>query len=767
MRRRSFIATLPLAGATSVLAADRSTSGASRKPGAEDAADPWTDLVAAPLTDLGQAASRNVRITGKAAITSFGAAASGVAKTVRFTDALSLTHNPVSLILPNNGFNLPIAANDTLTAVSLGDGKWIVTTYQPSTVAAKIDRTSSHGAMAYKYAIGADAQTGSPDFAVDGGYDRTKVLMKSLFLADPGDTPELGLVIAGGTAAAPTPWKAPYLGAFLYGWPMDNTGSVGSPMGKGFEDSQWLGRNAQIIFALAGDATPTSRPGALTFGVCPPGMQIPIERGWFGTRGGFVLAGRAVENALADGRIAYPWSPSTGQAKYHPVPGLNWYDYGDDATLTLIASDSSDNKVLAIKRGDDLSRGAGFDFAFAADELRLGRFGRGAFEPKWAWTASGDQLPAVARAVDIGSPARPVRSLHADRLDVHRATRGPAAVFRSERPDLSGDLLTLSAARAAGPGFNFLRAVAGPEGEAEPAVEIDGAGHAAIAGALTGEGRGSGAYMEWADGNPYAEDRVGWAVVVEGRKIRRATVADPTSAIIGVVTARAQVIGDAAWRHWSGKHLADDFGRPQTRPVEHVRWREPVTEVRQVERTRTVREMVRRPRLERVEVVERTPRLEQVGDRWVERLVETRRVIERPAVVVVVVHDEQGVPLVDGCGAPRTAEVPVHEEVEAERTETFAEPAMVEVGAIEHCYPAHAVPAGLRVPAKAERLVLEEKVPNPAFDPALAYAPRRDRPEWDVVSFSGPEVVRTGERVGDRWIRMRGISDAAEEWLVR
>ena len=767
MRRRSFIATLPLAAATSALAADPPPSAAAGRPGGPPEDNPWTDLAAAPLTDLGRVASRNIRITGEAVIASFGPAPSGVTKTVRFAESASLTHNPASLILPNNGFNLTVAANDTLTVVSLGGGNWIVTAYQPASAVAKIDRTGSHGALTFKYAIGADAQTSAPDFAVDGGTDRTKTLMKSLFLSDPGDTPELGLVIAGGTAAAPAPWKAPYLGAFLYGWPMDHTGSVGAQMGPGFGDSQWLGRNAQITFALAGDATPTSRPGALTFGVCPPGKQIPIERGWFSTRGGFVLAGRAVENALADGRIAYPWSPATGQAKYHPVPGLNWHDYADDATLTLIASDASDNKVLAIKRSDDLSRGAGFDFAFAADELRLGRFGKGTFEPTWGWNATGDQLPAAPRAVDLGSAARPVRTLHADSLDIRRASRGPAALLRSDRPDGSGDVLTLSAARTAGPGFNFLRAVSGPDASAETAVEIDGAGHAAIAGALSGDGQGSGAYMEWADGNPDAEDRVGWAVAVEGRKIRRATEADPPHAVVGVVTARAQVIGDAAWRHWTGRHLADDFGRPLTRSVKHVRWREPITEIRRVERTRTVKEVVRRPRLERVELVERTPRLEQVGDHWVERLVETRRTVERPSVTMVTVHDARGSPLMDDCGAPRRAQVPLHDEVEVERTEAFLEPTAVEVGAVEHCYPAHAVPAGLRIPADAQRLVLDEKIPNPDFDPALPYTPRRNRAEWDVIAFYGLERVRAGERVGDRWIRMRAVSDAVEEWLVR
>ncbi len=763
MRRRHFIATLPLAAASPALAQD--SPRPARPPHGGDA-EGWAKLEAAPVTALASAPSRNVLVTGTATISSFGRAESGVTRLVRFSGETVLVHDRARLFVPNSGNNLLTAAGDVLTAVCQGGESWIVADYQPAGIVTKVDRRNSHGPLPYRYAIGSGADTQAPDFAVDGAYERTKVLMRSTFLIDPGDTPELGLFIADGTPAAPTPWREPYPGAFIYGWPRDATGRWGAQMGPGFRDSQWLGRNAQISFAIAGEPTPASRPGALVFGICPDGMQTPVDRGWFGPRGGFVLSGRALEGAIKAGRVSYPWAPRERQRKYHPVPGLNWRDYADDATLTLIASDTSDNKVLSVRRADDLSRGAAFDYLAATDELRLGRVAGGAFRAGWSWSAAGDQTPAADRGSSLGAPDRRVRTVYADTLNVSRATRGPAAAFRSEAPEPSGELVSLSAAHA-GEGFSFLRASAGTGDHAHEAVRIDADGQARLAGGVLGQGRGVGAYMEWADGNPAGEDRVGWTVVLEDGRIRRARSSDPPHAVAGVVTARASVIADAAWSHWQGKHLTDDFGRPLTRPVEYVRWSAPVLETQPVHGARSFKERVRRPRRELVELTEDAPQLEEVDGRWIRRKVQTCRVVERPVVRTVALHAEDGSPALDDCGAPAAAEVPVFEDVEIERLERFEQDTPVELGLVSHCYPVHAVPAGLVAPPQAERIVVREKVLNPDYDPARGYRPREARPEWDVVAFAGPDRILKGEPVGERWIRVREISPQVEEWLVR
>lgn len=89
----------------------------------------FVDVASATTTDIGAAASANIRITGTTTITGFGTVAAGTRRKVRFTGALTLTYNATSLILPTAA-SLTTAANDTLEAVSLGSGNWIVTDYQ-------------------------------------------------------------------------------------------------------------------------------------------------------------------------------------------------------------------------------------------------------------------------------------------------------------------------------------------------------------------------------------------------------------------------------------------------------------------------------------------------------------------------------------------------------------------------------------------------------------------------------------------------------------
>lgn len=89
-----------------------------------------SDIASASTVDLGAAVGRIVDVTGTTTITSFGTVAAGIWRVVRFTGALTLTHNATSLILPG-GANITTAAGDCLLAVSLGSGNWVVTHYQP------------------------------------------------------------------------------------------------------------------------------------------------------------------------------------------------------------------------------------------------------------------------------------------------------------------------------------------------------------------------------------------------------------------------------------------------------------------------------------------------------------------------------------------------------------------------------------------------------------------------------------------------------------
>ena len=85
------------------------------------------DVASTSIVDLGAARSNLVNITGTMAITSFGAAANGVWRLVRFAGALTLTHG-TSLALPT-GANIATAAGDWALFVSRGSGTWHCASY--------------------------------------------------------------------------------------------------------------------------------------------------------------------------------------------------------------------------------------------------------------------------------------------------------------------------------------------------------------------------------------------------------------------------------------------------------------------------------------------------------------------------------------------------------------------------------------------------------------------------------------------------------------
>lgn len=95
--------------------------------GAFNEAAPVT-VASAGVLNIGVLASNNVTITGTTAITSFGTYAAGAKRTVTFTDALVLTHNVTSLILPG-GSNIATAAGDVAVMQSLGSGNWRCISY--------------------------------------------------------------------------------------------------------------------------------------------------------------------------------------------------------------------------------------------------------------------------------------------------------------------------------------------------------------------------------------------------------------------------------------------------------------------------------------------------------------------------------------------------------------------------------------------------------------------------------------------------------------
>jgi hypothetical protein len=126
------------------------------------------DIASATTTDIGAATGEFVDITGTTTITGLGTIAAGIERTVRFTGALTLTHNATSLILPG-GANITTAANDTAIFRSLGSGNWICVSYKGQNYTFFSDVTLTGATL--KLAKGADVASATAlPLISDGNY---------------------------------------------------------------------------------------------------------------------------------------------------------------------------------------------------------------------------------------------------------------------------------------------------------------------------------------------------------------------------------------------------------------------------------------------------------------------------------------------------------------------------------------------------------------------------------------------------------------------
>ena len=88
-----------------------------------------TNIASAATTNLANATGNFVDITGTTTITGLGTVAAGQLFFLRFTGALTFTHNATSLILPGAA-NITTANGDVACMLSLGAGNWVCAGYQ-------------------------------------------------------------------------------------------------------------------------------------------------------------------------------------------------------------------------------------------------------------------------------------------------------------------------------------------------------------------------------------------------------------------------------------------------------------------------------------------------------------------------------------------------------------------------------------------------------------------------------------------------------------
>ena len=93
---------------------------------------------------------------------------------------------------------------------------------------------------------------------------------------------------------------------------------------------------------------------------------------------------------------------------------------------------------------------------------------------------------------------------------------------------------------------------------------------------------------------------------------------------------------------------------------------------------------------------------------------------------------------------------------------------------VSHSYETDKIPDDVTVPddatvltQDANGMTLTRRILNPDYNPDTAYVSREDRQEWATIGMMGKLRIRKGQPTGDRWIKMRDVSDTVEEWLVR
>lgn len=311
----------------------------------------------------------------------------------------------------------------------------------------------------------------------------------------------------------------------------------------------------------------------------------------------------------------------------------------------------------------------------------------------------------------IASAAAPNAIQAFDTLTIRQSLTGATAICVNAQASSAlydSTQIFMNCARAASTAFYHWMATTA--NAANISGYFRGDGTMAIDGSYASGGADYAEYFEWADGNPNNEDRVGWSVtLVKGNKIARAT---SSKNLLGIVSANPTIVGDSNQLQWGDKFLRDDFGRVLTEPVNVASWTERWYE-------------------DRVEQYAEEVTTGMTNDE--QKLVEMKRMLPKE-------------PKVETVTRSRTVKVPREKHYE---------------------YAERDLPAGIIPPPDASWKVSAYPILNPDYDPAARYVPREERPEWSPVGMMGKLRMRKGEKVDLRWRKLRDISDAVEEWLVR
>lgn len=138
---------------TDVALADGGTGGSTAIAAMDNLFTQSSNIASASTTDLSSATGVYATITGTVTITAFGTENAGVLRILRFSGALTLTHNSTSLILPGAA-NITTTAGDAAIFVSEGSGNWRCISYQTSPLPVSLGGTGGATQSAARTGLG-------------------------------------------------------------------------------------------------------------------------------------------------------------------------------------------------------------------------------------------------------------------------------------------------------------------------------------------------------------------------------------------------------------------------------------------------------------------------------------------------------------------------------------------------------------------------------------------------------------------------------------
>ena len=304
----------------------------------------------------------------------------------------------------------------------------------------------------------------------------------------------------------------------------------------------------------------------------------------------------------------------------------------------------------------------------------------------------------------------------------------------------SEDAMILLDTRApSGTGFRFLQCVTSSAGTADTEFNLRGDGNAFADGTWAASGADYAEYFESSTGNQIPS---GTTVVLDGNnKVRASKSDDAASAILGVIRPKTNgrnmavtscIVGNAAWNHWQGRYLTDDFGQFVLEDCVAVGWSE--------KDGKTLG----------------PGDLEDIDHHCFKDELWQGTLIEKGGT--------------DGSGTNAGDNI-VFDGTDASGADAGDK---VDIGYIVK-YTSDGAPVGNNpggrtitgIETQYDEFAEKRKKANPNYDPSEAYTPREERDEWVIVGLLGQVPVLKNEKTGDRWIKMRDISSETEEWLIR